>query len=94
VGLPEKEGRSLFLPWAHSAGLILELGYQPRGVIMNYLISAIAFVSALVILSTAFEYWQNRMHGQSHDDALHDTFVAGTFLSGSAIFSYIVSFIV
>ena len=61
---------------------------------MNYLVLAIAFVSALVVLSTLFEYWQNRMRGQSHDVSLQESAVAGTFLSGSAIFGYIATFLI
>ena len=61
---------------------------------MNNFVLAIAFVCALVVLSTLFEYWQSRMHGHSHDASLHESAVAGTFLSGSAILSYIVSFVI
>ena len=61
---------------------------------MNYFISAVAFVSALVVLSTLFEYWQSRRRGMTHQDSLQESVVAGTFLSGSAIFGYIASFLV
>ena len=61
---------------------------------MSFLFSAIAFVCALVVLSTLFEYWQSRLRGQPHEVAMHDTVVAGTFLSGSAVFGYIATFII
>lgn len=60
---------------------------------MNYLVFAIAFVCAMVVLSTAFEYWQSRRRGMDHDASVHESAVAGTFLSGSAIFGYIVAII-
>ena len=61
---------------------------------MEYLIYAIIIVAALVVASTAFEYWQSRRRGLSRDASLHESAVAGTFLSGSAIFGYIVSVLV
>lgn len=58
---------------------------------MSYLIFAIAFVCVMVVLSAAFEYWQSRRRGMDHDASLHESAVAGTFLSGSAVFGYIVA---
>lgn len=61
---------------------------------MDYVSYAIAFVAALVVASTIFAYWQSRSRGMSHDASLNESAVAGTFLSGSAIFGYIVAAIV
>lgn len=59
---------------------------------MNHLsLLAIASVFTLVVLSTGFEYWQNRKYGSSHDSSVHDATVACGFLSGSAAFSYVVT---
>ncbi|MBI1173668.1 MAG: hypothetical protein GC139_00180 [Sideroxydans sp.] len=61
---------------------------------MNYLIYTVVFVIALVVLSTLFEYWQSRKQGLTHDASLHESAVAGTFLSSSAVFGYIVALVV
>jgi len=59
---------------------------------MNQLIlTATVFAFTLVFLSTGFEYWQSRKKGMSHDASVHDATVAGGFLSGSAVFSYLVT---
>lgn len=58
---------------------------------MNYVIFSIAFVCVIVVLSTLFEYWQSRKRGMDHAASMHESAVAGTFLSGSAVFGYIVS---
>lgn len=54
------------------------------------ILAAVAFVIALVILSAGFEYWYSRRKGMSHDEAVHDSVIAGGFLSGSAAFGYVV----
>jgi len=61
---------------------------------MSLYIMAVAFVAVLVVLSAGFEYWQSKKRGLSHDESVHESMVAGGFLSGSAVFGYIVSFII
>jgi hypothetical protein len=65
------------------------------GGIMGYIVYAIAMVGVLIAISTAFEYWQCRnLLGLSHTASLNESSVAGTFLSGSAVFGFIVAVLV
>ncbi|MBI1174666.1 MAG: hypothetical protein GC139_05285 [Sideroxydans sp.] len=56
---------------------------------MYYIIPAIVFVGILVVAAIIFEYWQNRRWGHSHSISLRESAMAGTVLSGSAVFGYI-----
>jgi len=55
----------------------------------NLTLLATASVAILIILSTGIEYWQSRRKGLSHDASAHDATVAGSFLSTSAVLSYV-----
>lgn len=59
---------------------------------MNNVIYAATFVATLVAASTALEYYISRKRGHSRETSVHECTLAGIFLSGSAVLSYIVTF--
>lgn len=57
-------------------------------------IFSVAFVVSLIVMSVFFEYWQSRKRGMDHEDSVNESVIAGGFLSGSAVFGYVVAAIV
>lgn len=55
----------------------------------NHHLEIVVFVLALIVLSTAFEYYLSRKRGLSREASIKESTIVGFFLSGSAFFSYL-----
>jgi hypothetical protein len=74
-------------------GRFFLLNRVSTGGVMNTTLYVAFFVAALVFGSTALEYWLSLARGMSRESSLHESAIAGTFLTSSAVVSYIVTLV-